>query len=476
MRRPGLSFGGFGDGGAFSSLEQQQVGPTGGDIPVLDLGVASVGSDDEARAQTDVVDETRSLQTHHETQRAMGKKGAATVARASGRRRRESFYAEYIKVRQIGQGGTAMIFEAVKRTSGEHFAIKQVDLKRDGMTEENSRREIEVLRALVGVPNTIQLQDAVRLPHRICIILEICLGGELFSAITACGMRGLPEVAAAHITRQVIGAVAHCHDLGFSHGDIKPENILFKSPWDAAAPDAAERAREIDVRLVDFELSQTFFFQPTKRSASEPSLYALAASTPLSTPEKSTPSSTTTLSPSDDRAASRSVSPARHRRGNSGSGTPGYMSPQLVRGGVGTEADDAWAIGVVVHAMLCGCMPLFTTPSAAEREEERAARRSERSSARLSARSAAKTQSDVDRASAAAESAAESAAEGGGGSSCSAGEINGSEPASPLRAISPALLPAEGELILFTVTFCANPAHHLTCSPSYVFEKNFCMK
>ena len=356
--RPGLSFGGFGDGGAFSSPEQLRMSPDDGDLPTLDLGVASAGSDDEeARAQTLAVSETQ-------IQRA------TAAPRRARRRRRESFYDEYVKEHHIGQGGTATIFEAVKQTSGERFAIKQVELKRDGMTEENCRREIEVLRALVGAPHTIQLQDAVRLPHRICIVLEICRGGELFTAIEACERRGLPEVAAARITRQVLNAVTHCHDLGFSHGDIKPENILFKSPWDAAAPDAAERAREIDVRLVDFELSQNFYAQP-KRSASEPSLFAIAG---LASSSSSTASSTTSSSRAPDgRAASCSISPPRRRR--AGSGTPGYMSPQLARGGHGTGADDAWALGVVVHTMLCGCMPLFTAPSATARAEERAARR-----------------------------------------------------------------------------------------------------
>ena len=59
----------------------------------------------------------------------------------------------------------------------------------------------------------------------------------------------------------------------------------------------------------------------------------------------------------------------------------------------------------------------------------------------------------------AAAAASEASEEGGGSGSGSA--------ALPLAP------PSAGELILFTVTFCANPAHHLTRSPSYVFIFNY---
>ena len=38
----------------------------------------------------------------------------------------------------------------------------------------------------------------------------------------------------------------------------------------------------------------------------------------------------------------------------------------------------------------------------------------------------------------------------------------------PVVASPPAKRPADGEFILFTVTFCANSANDLTCPPSYI--------
>ena len=48
--------------------------------------------------------------------------------------------------------------------------------------------------------------------------------GDLFAMVEAAGP--LSEASAKVVFRQVASALAHCHDNGIYHGDVKPENVL----------------------------------------------------------------------------------------------------------------------------------------------------------------------------------------------------------------------------------------------------------
>ena len=42
-----------------------------------------------------------------------------------------------------------------------------------------------------------------------------------------------PESEARRVIRQLLHALAHCHNLGIVHRDLKPENLLFDGPGPA---------------------------------------------------------------------------------------------------------------------------------------------------------------------------------------------------------------------------------------------------
>ncbi|CAI5998084.1 unnamed protein product [Closterium sp. NIES-65] len=61
-------------------------------------------------------------------------------------------------------------------------------------------------------------------PTAVYFVMEKCSGGDLLSYISRKGQ--VPEDEAAKIFRQLVTAVAFCHEHGVVHRDLKPENVL----------------------------------------------------------------------------------------------------------------------------------------------------------------------------------------------------------------------------------------------------------
>lgn len=59
------------------------------------------------------------------------------------------------------------------------------------------------------------------------IVMELCVGGELFDSIVESG--SYTEAKAAACFRKMVDMLHHCHELGVMHRDLKPENFLLTS-------------------------------------------------------------------------------------------------------------------------------------------------------------------------------------------------------------------------------------------------------
>jgi serine/threonine protein kinase len=125
---------------------------------------------------------------------------------------------------------------------------------------------------------------------RLTIVTQLCSGGELFDRIVKAGHYSESE-AAALIDK--LGRALHLlHQNRIIHRDIKPENVLYTS----SSPDA-------EPVLADFGLA---------RLQDRPEVHASLV------------------------------------------GTPGYLSPEIIRDRVYTPACDVWALGVILYILLCG--------------------------------------------------------------------------------------------------------------------------
>uniref|UniRef100_A0A452SJU9 Protein kinase domain-containing protein n=1 Tax=Ursus americanus TaxID=9643 RepID=A0A452SJU9_URSAM len=70
-------------------------------------------------------------------------------------------------------------------------------------------------------------------------------GGELFEDIVA--REYYSEADASHCIQQILEAVLHCHQMGVVHRDLKPENLLLASKLKGAAVKLADFGLAIEV-------------------------------------------------------------------------------------------------------------------------------------------------------------------------------------------------------------------------------------
>ncbi|XP_077504888.1 maternal embryonic leucine zipper kinase-like isoform X2 [Amblyomma americanum] len=141
--------------------------------------------------------------------------------------------------------------------------------------------------------NICKLYQVIETDTKIYLVLEYCPGGELFDYIVE--KERLSEEEARHFFRQIVSAVAYIHCQGYAHRDLKPENLLLDENH--------------NLKLIDFGLCA-----------------------------KPKGGMTTSL--------------------ETCCGSPAYAAPELVTGVeyIGSMVD-IWSMGVLLYALLCGCLP-----------------------------------------------------------------------------------------------------------------------
>jgi len=178
--------------------------------------------------------------------------------------------------------------------TGEKVAIKVMDKAKLRETDDLERVALEIA-ALKKLhhQNICRLYQTVETPEKHFLVLEFAPGGELFDYIVA--RDRLKEDEARRFFRQIIVAVAFCHDNGVIHRDLKPENLLL--------------CHNQTIKLIDF------------------GLIAMPA-------DVKTQLLTTCC------------------------GSAAYAAPELIRGEpyLGEPAD-MWSLGILLYALLCGFLP-----------------------------------------------------------------------------------------------------------------------
>jgi len=138
----------------------------------------------------------------------------------------------------IGKGAFADVRFATHDTTGKRVAVKVITNQR--MCQEDVQTEIANQRSL-DHRHIVKVLDVVRSGQTTNLVMEYAPArlNALFNSSS--DRKGPPENEVRRIFKQVLQAVAFCHDSGIVHRDIKPENILLDNHG--------------DVKLTDFGLS-----------------------------------------------------------------------------------------------------------------------------------------------------------------------------------------------------------------------------
>lgn len=125
----------------------------------------------------------------------------------------------------IGEGGMAIVYRALDHRLNRDVAVK---IMRDEMAadEEFRRRfctESHAV-AMLSHPNNVAVYDVSHNDNVEYIVMELVDGITLKQYIERKGVVAWKEVV--HFTKQISKALAHAHERGIIHRDIKPQNIM----------------------------------------------------------------------------------------------------------------------------------------------------------------------------------------------------------------------------------------------------------
>jgi alpha-tubulin suppressor-like RCC1 family protein len=131
---------------------------------------------------------------------------------------------EYDVERELGRGGTAVVYAARDRALARPVAIKLVVPAGEPERLEGLAREARTAAQLVH-PNIVAVHAVKTLPGgALALVMQYVPGSSLREILQSEG--AFPVERAAAILADVANALHHAHLRGTVHGDVKPENVL----------------------------------------------------------------------------------------------------------------------------------------------------------------------------------------------------------------------------------------------------------
>ena len=132
------------------------------------------------------------------------------------------FIGKYQLTRLIGYGASSFVYEAIHSINQKKYACKVVS--RDFLKEKDTlfhfEQELRV-HSMMDHPNICKIFDTIYQEDKIIILMDFCSKGDLFHWISK-----LSYQENLSVLSQLISAVQYLHNRGFTHQDLKPENIM----------------------------------------------------------------------------------------------------------------------------------------------------------------------------------------------------------------------------------------------------------
>lgn len=149
----------------------------------------------------------------------------------------------YRYIRTIHPGATSVVMEVLQEGTQRRFALKQLLASR---AEDRDEYKAFMHEAKLGMelrhPHLIRVYEVVRDPLQPYFVMELFTGYHLKMPIARPSIYPMPKTLLHRIVEQAGQAIAYLHDRGWTHRDVKPENILFNKSG--------------EVRLIDYALAQ----------------------------------------------------------------------------------------------------------------------------------------------------------------------------------------------------------------------------
>uniref|UniRef100_A0A8B9KR67 calcium/calmodulin-dependent protein kinase n=1 Tax=Astyanax mexicanus TaxID=7994 RepID=A0A8B9KR67_ASTMX len=206
------------------------------------------------------------------------------------------FTDEYQLYEELGKGAFSVVRRCMKKSTGQEYAAKIINTKKlSARDHQKLEREARICR-LLKHPNIVRLHDSIAEEGFHYLVFDLVTGGELFEDIVA--REYYSEADASQCINQILESVNHIHQHDIVHRDLKPENLLLASKMKGAA-----------VKLADFGLA-------IEVQGDQQAWFGFA-------------------------------------------GTPGYLSPEVLRKDPYGKPVDIWACGVILYILLVGYPPFW---------------------------------------------------------------------------------------------------------------------
>lgn len=207
------------------------------------------------------------------------------------------FAQRYELKEDLGKGAFSIVKRCIQKETGKQFAAKIINKRR--LTARDLRKlekEERICRRLKH-NNIVQLHDSIADEMHHYLVFDLVTGGELFDEIVA--REYYSENDASKCMQQVLESVEYCHKQNIIHRDLKPENLLLSS-----------KSKDAIVKLADFGLAVEL------DGSDKPAWHGFA-------------------------------------------GTPGYLSPEVLKREPYHQPVDVWACGVILYILLVGYPPFW---------------------------------------------------------------------------------------------------------------------
>lgn len=131
---------------------------------------------------------------------------------------------QYWPIAELGEGGMGKVYLAVN--SGAELAALKVlppERREDRRFAMRFQREIEIA-ARFDHPHVVRSKETGTLGDAPFLAMEYVDGINLLQLVNCCGPLSVPD--ACEITRQAALGIAHIHESGVIHRDVKPSNAM----------------------------------------------------------------------------------------------------------------------------------------------------------------------------------------------------------------------------------------------------------